>query len=118
MPYAILQVRTASQRVHDIFLTDAVRRAHPYLASIKACSVHSVGKRPFRRPLMPIDVLEWCEQQSPPWVLCGVTSTGPTARDPDGGWTYLYLGRDIKTQEVPAQPQPWKQAPESPTSGT
>jgi len=91
MPWAVLKVRTATQCLHDVYLTDAVRRSVPWLAAVLAGDIRTVGDGKFKRKLMSIDVLEWGEQQQPPWLPHNIISTSPTERDPTGGWTYIYL---------------------------
>ena len=108
MPYAIVKVNANTQEVHRLFLTDAVRQANPFLASIlrrekEACII---GEGRFRRYVRSTDILEWAEEQDTPWHLSHITSSF----DSDVVWTYLYLRQDIEANargsDQPAETTP------------
>ncbi len=117
MPHAIIKIHQSTQRINSAFLTDQVRRQTPYLAAVNRGDREEcvVGRGRFRRTIMSVDVLQWGEEQTPPWKLdhVGTNSEGDTE------WSYLYLHQDIQEEkekkreishESQAHPQKGKKA--------
>ena len=96
MPYFGAKLYSETHVVCDLILSDAVRRGNPWLQGVKSGDLKSVGTGRFKRRLMLIDILEWCEQRTPQWEIVSTTTTAPTASNPQGAWTFVYFKeRDV-----------------------
>ena len=93
MPYVVLRIHPLTQRVMSLYMSDATRRSCEYLAAIHRGerSQCVVGRGKWARTIMSVDVLEWGEQQTPPWRLERVD----TSSDGKVEWSYLYLRQEM-----------------------
>ena len=82
-------------------MTDRVRRQAPFLAAVKRGDRDEcvVGRGRFKRVIMSVDILEWGEEQTPPWTLQRITSSTENNTE----WSYMYLHQE-RMENVPEAP--------------
>lgn len=103
MPYAVLKIHQTTQRVNGVYLTDKVRRSTPYLAAVNRGDREEVviGRGRFRRGIMSVDVLQWGEEQTPPWKLDHIVAAADE-------WSYLYLHQECRDEPENVEVEPPK----------